>query len=1046
MSTKAFDKLKAKLAELFQLDQADLDFGIYRIMNARRGEITTFLEKDLLPQVKTAFSEYKSSDKTELQKELAKVVEGIQAAGMNPDDSPKVMELRDQLANGAIDISAMEIDVYDHLHRFFARYYDEGDFISMRRYKEGVYAIPYEGEEVKLHWANADQYYIKTTENFRDYTFKAHDGSRVHFKLVEADTEKDNVKAPDNKQRRFVLAGEKPIAVENGELCISFEYRPESSKKKQDPINKLSVETIMSSLETQNSDWHEKLSAIWTRSNGTPSDKNLLEKHLNDYTKKNTFDYFIHKDLGKFLRRELDFYIKNEVMHLDDIEDAKAVKVEQYLSKIKVIRKIAHKIIEFLAQLENFQKKLWLKKKFVLETNYCITLDRVPEELYPQIATNKAQHDEWVKLFAINEITAEAGSLLDNASPAYSNPLTPEFLKANDKLVLDTKFFSQEFKEKLIASIDNFDEQCDGLLIHSENFQALNTLQDSYKGRVDCIHIDPPYNTATSGFLYKNTYQHSSWLTMMCDRSQIAKSIITEDGAFQCHIDENEYEALYQLFKTIGLPDSGTIVWDKRNPMNAGQGIARQHEYILWRSGKSSPIYLRNDSIIAMLSKAKNLIKDYGGVTEEVKKKYSDWVSSNTELTGGEKAYRYLDDEGKIYQSVSLRAPEPRQDPKFHQPLIHPVTKKPCPMPPNGFSRTPETLKQMMDEGLILFGTDETTQPRQKAILTEDKHRQLSSLIQDAKKGKSYTDKLGVNFPYCHPVSLYDLLIGAASSSKSIILDYFAGSGTTGHAVIDLNRNDEGSRKYILVEMGEHFENVLKPRIQKVVYSADWKAGKPTSRESGVSHCFKYVKLESYEDTLSNIQLKRKKYQQFALDQSDSFRESYMLGYMLEEESKNSPSVLNVSAFDDPFGYQLMVGTGSAGETRPVNVDLVETFNYLIGLKIKSMQTISGYRVVEGENLTGKKILVIWRKICDLNISDDEKIATRAKSNEELDKFFKKQQYNTLDMEFDLIYVNGDNNLMNIPVIPEGEGTQPSYKVRLIEEEFKKLMFDVEGM
>ncbi len=113
---KSFEKLKTKLAELFQLDQADLDFGIYRIMNARRDEINLFLEKNLLPQVREAFGEYKSSDKAKIQEE----------------------------------------DVYDHLYSFFSRYYDEGDFISLRRYKEGVYAIPYEGEEVKLHWANHD--------------------------------------------------------------------------------------------------------------------------------------------------------------------------------------------------------------------------------------------------------------------------------------------------------------------------------------------------------------------------------------------------------------------------------------------------------------------------------------------------------------------------------------------------------------------------------------------------------------------------------------------------------------------------------------------------------------------------------------------------------------------------------------------------------------------------------------------------------------------------------------------------------------------------
>ena len=141
---------------------------------------------------------------------------------------------------------------------------------------------------------------------------------------------------------------------------------------------------------------------------GERADYSRLEAHLKRYTARNTFNYFIHKDLGTFLRRELDFYIKNEVMHLDDVENESAPRVEQYLSKIKVIRKIAGKIIDFLAQLEDFQKKLWLKKKFVVETQYCISLDRIPEEFYPEIAANRcAACQEWVKLFAIDEIKGD---------------------------------------------------------------------------------------------------------------------------------------------------------------------------------------------------------------------------------------------------------------------------------------------------------------------------------------------------------------------------------------------------------------------------------------------------------------------------------------------------------------------------------------------------------------------------------------------------------------------------------------------------------------
>ena len=281
--------------------------------------------------------------------------------------------------------------------------------------------------------------------------------------------------------------------------------------------------------------------------------------------------------------------------------------------------------------------------------------------------------------------------------------------------------------------------------------------------------------------------------------------------------------------------------------------------------------------------------------------------------------------------------------------------------------------------------------------------------------------------------------------SSALVLDFFAGSGTTGHAGINLNREDGGKRKYILVEM-DYFDTVLKPRIQKVVYSKDWKDGKPVSRE-GVSHMFKYLRLESYEDALANLQLRQTEAQESLLKKSDSFRESYMLRYMLDTETKGSPSLLDLDQFDDPFNYKLLVGTGSVGETKPVNVDLVETFNWLLGLKVKHMDHIEGFRIVEGTNPRGEKVLVIWRKICDLSEKDLEKIQRqRENSNEDLEAFFRKQQYNTMDMEFDIIYVNGDNNLMNLPMAPEGEGLEPRYKVRLIEEEFKRLMFDVKDV
>lgn len=266
-----------------------------------------------------------------------------------------------------------------------------------------------------------------------------------------------------------------------------------------------------------------------------------------------------------------------------------------------------------------------------------------------------------------------------------------------------------------------------------------------------------------------------------------------------------------------------------------------------------------------------------------------------------------------------------------------------------------------------------------------------------------------------------------ASHTASLVLDYFAGSGTTAHAVINLNREDGGSRKYILVEVGEYFDTVLKPRIQKVIYSDSWKDGTPVSRK-GSSHMFKYMRLESYEDALNNLRLARSQKQQDLLDLArPQFREDYMLGYMLDVESEGSASLLNIDAFQDPFGYRMRISSGSAGETRDVRVDLVETFNYLIGLTVRTMDFIRGFQVVTGLSPRGERVLIIWRNTFD-------------KSNADLDEFFRRQDYRPRDAEFDIIYVNGDNNLENLRRPDE------TWKVRLIEEDFKRLMFDVEDV
>jgi adenine-specific DNA-methyltransferase len=1038
MSEK-LNALKKKLVEIFQLDQTDLDFGIYRIMNQKADEIQRFLDEKLLPQVQDSFMQFKSDGQTAIQDELNKLVDALKQAGMNPDDAPKVKELKEKLS-GAIDIHALENEVFSHLTSFFSRYYEGGDFLSLRRYKKDVYAIPYEGEEVKLHWANADQYYIKSSENFRDYSFKIANGKTVHFKLIDAETEKDNNKTQKDKERRFIIDKDNPLYVENDELYIRFHYIADDSKKKQDKLNEDAV-AVIAGLITK-SYFNQFIDVLVPQPTEKNKKRTVLEKHLNDYTAKNSFDYFIHKDLGGFLRRELDFYIKNEVIFLDDLDED---NVKLSLGKAKTIKVIAQKIIDFLEQLENFQKKIWLKKKFVVGSGYCITLDNVPEELYSEIVTNKKQIAEWESLFSISDIEGDtlsvSGSVLLDENGEKSKKVA--FLKQNPFLVLDTKFFNADFNEKLLASITNLDEKTDGLLINADNFHGLNLLQEKYKEKVKCTYIDPPYNTGDDGFAYKDNYKSSSWLTMQNQLTVLVRQIMSSDSSFYASCDENEALDYGFLLKQIFGKENHieSITWNKRIPKN-DKGIGNIHEYIYLftknsglRNLQTNPFIMRKsgiDEILELVSKLKSKGIPIQEAQQELKKYYK-----KNDYDRGITLYCELTPQYKLWGKINMSWPNAKTEgPRYE--VVNPVTQKPTPIPNRGWRWKEETFRNAENEGPLIplpdgsvikgriwYPNDTKTQPSSVTYLEEVQSFLLRSILSLKSDGGVCLENLGLEgqLDYPKPPKLMEWIYYSNNSSSGLYLDYFAGSGTSGEALINLNREDGGNRKYILIEMGEYFDQVTKPRIQKVVYSDDWKDGKPVSR-NGSSHIFKYMTLESYEDALNNLKPKESKNAIDALVSADeNVQEQYMLSYMMDFEYKHS--LLNLDMFTHPFDYQMTISNGT--ETKQVNVNLVETFNYLIGLYVKNIYSSNGFKVVEGETRAEEKTLIIWRDL-------------KEKDNATLDELFNKLRVNPKDFEFDRIYVNGDNNLENLKLDNE------TWKVTLIEEEFKRRMFDVEDV
>lgn len=908
-----------------------------------------------------------------------------------------------------------------------------------------------------------------------------------------------------------------PPIVAGDTLTIAFTYQLHPKGTKQDKLTE-ETERALLAPGVLPEKFADALRAVANPEADTKAQKSVLRRHLDIHAAKNTYDYFIHKDLGGFLRRELDYFIKSEVLRLDTLldqsdGDAGRATVRRELKLAGALKALALPVIEFLAQLEDFQKKLWLKKKFVTETQYGITLDRLfaalPPEAHPefwiQVGANRAQRDAWEKLYAISEIVADtAGNPGYPPGPEDSKTLPVAFLRANDKLALETQHFPADFKATLLAALPDLDDQCDGLLIHSENFQALNLLQERYREQVKCIYIDPPYNTGSDGFAYKDTYQHSSWSSFLNDRLETSRHYATQDAALFASIDEAEQPALRHLLdETWGRTNFvADLIW-AAGRKNDSRLVSVSHEYMLayarnrehltntkveWRQRKKGL-----DDIYAQHEKLKRQHgTDYKAMTAGLKAWYRGLADSHPAKDHSH--YSQIDARG-VYFPADISWPG-GGGPKYE--VLHPETKRPVGIPSRGWMFSdPARLQGLIDDGRVHFGSEVGSVPCIKSYL---KDRELSApysvFYRDGRAAtKRLRNILGTDdFGFPKDETVIAECVRMVAEKSSLILDYFAGSGTTGHAVIALNREDEakeagsGRRKYILVEMGEYFDTVLKPRIAKVVYAKDWKDGKPTARDTGVSHCFKVLRLESYEDTLNNLALRPTAEAQPELsftapagrDTPVSVKSDYLLRYALPVESRGSPCLAGEGDFTDPWAYTLAVTR--RGVTAPGPVDLVETYHYLLGVKVISLgapetltatfATAAGGRLeatgvtraaagrahahaagtgedavrasahptdafvcriqaVETEDLKGRRHLILWRTLT----------GDAARDNAFLSAYFEKFGYKAKSDAFDAIHINGDTALANLLAGDAAPEAAPSLKIKRIETEFRRLMW-----
>lgn len=381
------------------------------------------------------------------------------------------------------------------------------------------------------------------------------------------------------------------------------------------------------------------------------------------------------------------------------------------------------------------------------------------------------------------------------------------------------------------------------IYIEGDNLEVLRILRRSYRSRIKMIYIDPPYNTGKD-FIYPDNYSmpiedylkftgqvddkgqklvtnvkssgryHTNWLSMIYARLLVARDLLTEDGVILINIDENEVSNLQLICNEIFYEenDLGSIIWDKRNPKGDSHGIASQHETIHVYAKNKEALFEKSELLRpkrnakTILDKAEKLFskvsKDY--TLDQCNADFNDWIKSKkTELSGGEIAYNKIDEDGNVYQSVSMSWPNKKKAPDdYFIPLIHPVTKKPCPVPERGWRNPPKTMQDLLSKNQILFGEDETTQPRRKYLLKENMYENIPSLLYYGGSDTDMLSNMGIPFDTPKVVDICKEHIKSFSYDDSIILDFFSGSCTTAHAVMKLNAEEENShRKFIMVQL-----------------------------------------------------------------------------------------------------------------------------------------------------------------------------------------------------------------------------------------------------
>lgn len=967
------------MTELFQMDEAQaLDFGIYRVIRRHNQEVRSFLgevtsEKNgkkltggkLAELLENTFiatgHETQAEDKFRLKDLEAQLglkpgmtLEQRKAALIKAEDFPLmkglVAEYRSRIEAQASQQTAQQdrAEVLNRLYQFFSRHYQDGDFIVERRYgKGGARYVRSTGEDTEFHWATEDMYYIKSGDIFTDFPVRLANSQRILFTVEPESLQATRAALKPNDKAHYEL----DETTKDGE-CIKV--RLKYLKGAQSEKHKDEIVTAV-----------QKAGAGGTAEVGAD-----IRRWLNRFMARNQSDFFIHKRLKEALTEDLDIFIKTEVLDVDQLlagANQQTDLPKRAMKVARIVREIGGQIIEFLAALEDFQKALWEKKKLVFETRYVITLGRLERYAPAWLAQNidtivKMQRAEWMDL-GLGDY-AKATACIRKTEGDLATAATEQYLP----LPIDTKNFDADFKWSMLEAVTAatpLEDALDGMAIKSDNWQALNTLQEKYRDRARSIYIDPPYNTDAGPIDYKNGYRSASWMALMDDRLKLGRRLMRDEGVLCCTIDDYEQKPLGMLLERVfGENSIAGVVSIRINPSGRPKpsGFAVSHEYGFFVQNSPDSSLDRLDRTAAQMKRYKESDEDGSYMWELFRKR-----GSNSERGARRTLYYplFVSDAGirvpRMNWDESTRSWIAQEDPKYDETLVYPIDdnqiERTWRYKHDDVNKKPKNFRATKDE-TGTWTVYYKYRPANSGVLPTTMW--IDSKFSATEHGTGVLKKLFKQHDaFSYPKSVFaveeSLKVSGATEDDALVIDFFAGSGTTAHAVLQMNATSDTNTRFIIVEVNKYFEAVTLPRIKKVSASLDWDGG-AAQKITGPGAFVRVQSLEQYDDTLESLDAGINEGESGELLFQDP---AFALRYRLDKTSR--AMYCGVDHFSSPFGYQLKRAEGG-GEARPCEVDLVESIPYLLGMDVTRLYREPQGVVMLGYNRRKQSVAVFFRE------------------------------------------------------------------------------------